>query len=226
MHHARHLRLVLCLDRQAVPALPHGDDSLLQIAAAGIEDGIQLGVHPPLHGLHLASDLLKSGACIIRHLIFCQNAPADLICHRRQRVQLPEHLIQGVIRDLLRFLVLSVGDGPSYHIQERPGLQKLRHPQGSADLQALHGAPQILYPGEGQTALHPYPVQSVRRMPLHHPDLFQIRVRDKLPAERPPRIGGGKLCKFLDDFCIFQRAQYLRIHSNTSFRLYSIPPDA
>ena len=79
MHHAVYLRFVLSLDRQAVASVTHGDDGILQIRAAAVQDAVELRVDAVVDAVHGAADLVKSWARIVADLILGEDAALDLV---------------------------------------------------------------------------------------------------------------------------------------------------
>ena len=108
MDHAGKLAFMLRFYRQAVAAVPHGDHGVLQQGAAGIQDGIQLGMHPVGGDLHLAAYMAQSRAGVVRDLFFRENTAGNFLIDVGQGLQGPEHSVQGIVGNLLVFRVSSV----------------------------------------------------------------------------------------------------------------------
>ena len=78
MNHAGNLVFMLCLHREAVSSVPHGNHGVLKVGTAGVEHRVQLGVDPVVDHLHLAAHLAKARACVVAHLILGENTALDL----------------------------------------------------------------------------------------------------------------------------------------------------
>mgnify|MGYP006900176339 CR=1 FL=1 len=85
--HAMEAALIFGLYGQAVAAVPHGDHRILEHGAAGIQDGVQLGMDPVAGDLHLAAYMAQSRAGIVGHLFFGNDAAGDLVVYVGQWLQ-------------------------------------------------------------------------------------------------------------------------------------------
>ncbi len=208
VHQARHLRLILCLYRQAVAIVPHGDHIVLEIGgAAAVYHLCQLGMNPFIGLQDAAAHLFEGRAGIICHFLLGENAPADLGRKLGQRRQAVKEIEKGI---LLLFCVLHTGlvispVGPnSGHIfQKRGNVQQLRGRQGGADGQCLKGTAKIPVAAKGHAALSEQKAQGILCLLLHPLDLRQARKGHQLPAKRLARGGVRMLCQLLYDLLIF-----------------------
>ena len=93
MHHAVYLRFVLSVDRQAVASVTHGDDGILQIRAAAVQDAVELRVDAVVDAVHGAADLMQAGARVVTDLILREDAALDFIVDGCDRFQAAEHRV-------------------------------------------------------------------------------------------------------------------------------------
>lgn len=87
MNHAVHLALVLCLDRDAVTVVAHGNHGILKVAAVGAADhGHELAVYLVVGLEHGAADALQLRAGIVGNLLLGEDAAVDFSGQPRQGV--------------------------------------------------------------------------------------------------------------------------------------------
>ena len=70
MDHAADLAFVFGFYRDAVTAVAHGDDRILQIGAVGVYQTVQLGVNSVTGQPHGAPDLSELRAGVVADLLF------------------------------------------------------------------------------------------------------------------------------------------------------------
>ena len=127
MDHARHLTAVFRLHGKTVAAVALGDHRLLEIGAgAAVYHGIKLGSDLVIGLGHGPADLAQAGAGVVRDLILGENAAAYGAGHGGKGLQLPKHLIQGIVRDLLVGFP-GVGFYPAAGLQQLAHIQQLRN---------------------------------------------------------------------------------------------------
>ena len=171
MNHAGNLVFVFRFYRDAVTAVSLGDHCVLQIGAGtAVYHGDQLGADLVVGLHHGTADLTKGGAGIVCDLILREDAAADFCGQRSQRLQFPEHLIQGVIRHLIIFPA-GVSFHPAAGLQQLAHIQQFDHIHGAADLQPFQGAPHICHAGERHAPLLIDPAEGIAGFSLHPADL-------------------------------------------------------
>ena len=177
VHHPLHLPLVLGLDRNTVAVVAHGHHRVLQIRPAGTADhGRQLGMNAVVRDRHAAADLFQGRAGIVGNLLLRQNAPADLIGKRRQRLQTLEILIQRIGRRILPLLAPVTLDAVDVFQKSRDP-QQFRDGKRAADLQRPDAHPQILIAAKRRRTLAEQISQRIRRLRLRFLDRLQVRHR-------------------------------------------------
>ena len=94
MDHSRNLSLILCLYRNTISAITHGDHCILQIVSCtSVDQGSKLGVDPVIGDLHAAAYLQKTGTGTVADLVLGQDTTADLCRKRSKRGKLFKHFI-------------------------------------------------------------------------------------------------------------------------------------
>ena len=94
---ARHLRLVLRLDGNAVAVAAQGDHAVLQIGRIGRVDHLRQLLVDPVPGLlDLPPDLAQGGGGVIRHLFLGDDAAADLRRQARHRIKAVKKVVEDI----------------------------------------------------------------------------------------------------------------------------------
>ncbi len=204
MDHARHLIAVFRLHRQAVPAVPHGDDCILQPGAGGaVDHGVQSAVDPVVHLPHGAPDLPECAAGIVCHGVFRQNTASDLMGECGDRLQKAEKFVQRVPGTLV-FLPRAVLPDFPCGFQKRHDLQKLAHAQHTADLQPFYRSPDIPDPAEGQTSSAEDAPERVCGLCLCPADLWEGIRRQEMFTELFGACGCGVAGQYMNNLVKFQ----------------------
>ena len=113
MDHAREARLILCLHRETVAAIAHGDDRVLQQGTAAVQDAVQRRVDALLQGMLFLTYAEETGTCVVGDLILREDAADDFLIDRRERLDVTEVRRQCIVcrflSELLRIrLILCV----------------------------------------------------------------------------------------------------------------------
>ena len=88
MNHAGHSIFILSSDREAVPAVTHGDYRIHQRGAQrSVDHGSQLRMNPFSGSIDLSSDLAQFRTRVVTDLIFGEDAAPDIRRESRHRVQ-------------------------------------------------------------------------------------------------------------------------------------------
>ena len=137
MDHARNLAFMLCLYRNTVTAVSHGDDSILQIGAGtAVYNGIELAVDLVIGIFHGAAHLTKPGTRVVRNLLLGEDTAPYLSRQRGQGLKYLKHAVQGVGAFVLIFFS-GVCLGTVCIFQKGADSQQFSGAQGASHFQAL-----------------------------------------------------------------------------------------
>ena len=148
---ARDLRLVFYLDRQAVAAVPHGHDGILQIAAVFKQQGIQLGMDAVGNGPQLTPDFGQARTGLVSDLFLAQDIGLQQLAEKRKRCQTGETGRKAV--GLVPAFLAAVGLCLAGHGQKPFDIQQFGDAQRGAGLGPLYGGADIADPGKAGVAV-------------------------------------------------------------------------
>ena len=137
MYHARHIALVLALDRNNISAVALCDNSLLQVLGIRCRRYIMVQCLAHVHILlsNLAANVCQLGRCRIGNLLLADNGAVDFFLQIAIAVDAREHRIQrrmhAVVLLLVAVLAHLIGG-----VQQRCNVQQFARGQNAAHLGA------------------------------------------------------------------------------------------
>ena len=135
--HTGNLASVFGFYGNTVPAVPHGDHSVLKIGPGTSADiRGQLAVDLFINVLHVPADLAEPRTGVICDFLRRQDAAADLRRQKSERFQNFKHGIQRICISLI-CIPPGIGFCPSRIFQKTGNVQKFSCSQGSSDLQSF-----------------------------------------------------------------------------------------
>ena len=213
--HARHLRTVFRLDRDAVASAAHRDDVVLEFRrqGGGADHGRQLPVNPLVRIADLPAHVLQRRRGVIGNGLFVRQAAPDLAPQRRQRFEQGKIFGQRVVGILLGNILAAVGFYLRGDVECRCDVQQFRDTECAADLQPHDRAADVPDAGEGKAAVFIDSCERVGRLRLALPYLAEIGGRAEIPAEFLACRRSGFAGKHINDLIVFKYAKCFFVHS-------------